>query len=90
MSKEFSFTARIRQEGKITIPAELRDQMNLDEGTFVEVSLHKTQWYEMLDWHQMSNQTVNFSALPTDAQNYIASNYSTDSSGTPWRKTEDV
>lgn len=89
MSSKFNFPAKVRREGKITIPIEVRDQMNLKEGTFVNVSVSKTKWYEMLDWSQMSQTVVNFSALPSDAQNYISSNYTCDSRGTAWR-TNDV
>ena len=84
MSSKKVFAARVRSEGKITIPTEVRDQLNLQQGELLEVSIHKPEWYELLDWSQMSQTVVNFNALPPKAQSYITTNFSCDSTGLYW------
>ena len=86
MSSKFDFTARVRSEGKITIPSELREQLNVQQGDFVNVSVQKPEWYEMIDWGQMNSATINLNTLPVEAQNYIITTYSCDSGGSPWRR----
>ena len=88
MSSKFDFAARVRSEGKITIPSELRSELNIEQGDIIRVSVHKPEWYELLDWSQMSSSTVNFNALPLNAQTYISTNYSCDSGGNSWRKQD--
>lgn len=88
MSSKYGFVTHVRGEGKVTIPSELREQLNLQQGDLVEVSIHKPEWYEMLDWSQMSASVINYSALPNEARNYISATYSCDSSGVPWRKQD--
>ncbi len=84
MSSKKDFTAKIRAEGKITIPSAIREKMNLEQGDIINVSVNKPEWYEMLDWSQMDSALVNFNAFPSDAQAYIASSYSCDLSGKTW------
>ena len=87
MSSNFDFSARVRSEGKITIPAEIREQMNLSQGEFIEVSIKKSKWYELLDWGTMDGATINWTNMNSDTQTYISTNYSCDSHGNPWGET---
>ena len=87
MSSKIDFSARIRAEGKITIPVDLRKQLNLNQGDIVKMSVNKPEWYEMLDWSQMDSSLVNFNAFPSDAQSYISTSYSCDSTGKTWGTT---
>ena len=87
MSSNFDFSARVRSEGKITIPAEIREQMNLSQGEFIEVSIKKSKWYEMLDWSTMNSNLVNFTNFTPQAQNYIQTTYSCDAQGNKWGAT---
>lgn len=85
MSSTLGFTAKVRKEGKITIPSEIREQLNLKQGDFIQASVSKTKWYELLDWSQMNSTVVNIANMPAEARNYITSNYTTDASGITWR-----
>jgi len=84
MSSKIDFTAKVRSEGKITIPAEIREQLSIDKGEYVQVSIHKSEWYEMLDWGTMDSTLMNFNNFPDKAKNYITTTYSCDSSGNKW------
>ena len=84
MSSKIDFTAKVRSEGKITIPVEIREQLSIEKGEYVQVSIHKSEWYEMLDWGTMDSMLVNFNAFPEQMKTYITTTYSCDSGGNKW------
>lgn len=49
MSSKFDFTARVRSEGKITIPSELREQLNIQRGELLQFAVHRSALLEALD-----------------------------------------
>ena len=63
------FVARVRKDGKITIPKEIRGYMAIGEGDLIEVSLKKPMWWDMLDWDNMGQKTWNM--LSEDIKNII-------------------
>jgi bifunctional DNA-binding transcriptional regulator/antitoxin component of YhaV-PrlF toxin-antitoxin module len=38
---EYAFTVYLRREGRVTVPKELRDVLNLEEGCLVECRIKK-------------------------------------------------
>ena len=71
MSKTVKFPSKVRKEGKITIPVEHRKLLGIKRGDIVEVSLHKPEWYELLDWNEIDMSLVNLKAFPKEAVEYI-------------------
>lgn len=49
MSSKFDFTARVRSEGKITIPSELREHLNLQPGELLKLTVHRTVLDDLFD-----------------------------------------
>ena len=71
MSKVVKFPSKVRKEGKITIPIEHRKLLGIKRGDIVEVSLHKPEWYELLNWDEIDLSEVNMKAFPKEAVEYI-------------------
>ena len=71
MSKKADFVSRVRKEGKITIPKEHRELLNINRGDLIEVSVRKPSWWEMIDWDEMDLGDVNMSNFPKEAAEYI-------------------
>ena len=74
MSKKVGFVSRVRTEGKITIPKEHRELLDIKKGDLIEVSIRKPNWWEMLDWDEIDLSNVNLSGFPKEAHEYIRNN----------------
>ena len=71
MSSKIDFTAKVRSEGKITIPAEVRNRLSISQGDTVKVSVKKDDWYEMIEWSVTGTAFLNMDGLTADAHAYI-------------------
>ena len=63
------FIARVRAEGKITIPKELRKLLTINQGDLVTLTIKKPEWWELLDWTEMGPEA--FNRLPEETQQKI-------------------
>lgn len=63
------FVARVRKDGKITIPKEVRELLEINPGEFVDIKIKKPSWWDMLDWDEMGEEA--FNRLPEDIKQKI-------------------
>ena len=42
-NEEAVFTAYVRREGRVTVPKEVRDMLEIEEGTLVECTIRKAK-----------------------------------------------
>lgn len=63
------FVARVRKDGKITIPTEVRDLLKIKPNELLDVNIRKPNWWEMLDWDEMGEDA--FNRLPEDIKRKI-------------------
>ena len=68
MSHEF--VACIRANGKMTIPKEVRDLLNIKPDDLYLVRIRRPDWWEMLDWDEMGQEA--FDRLPDEIKQKIA------------------
>ena len=71
MSSKIDFTAKVRSEGKITIPVDVRNRLSINQGDTVKVSVKKDDWYEAIDWIVTGTSFLNMDGLTEDAHAYI-------------------
>ena len=65
----YSFVARIRKDGKITIPKEVRDLLKVEADDLYEISMRRPNWWELLDWNKMGQEA--FDRLPEEIKQKI-------------------
>ncbi len=53
------FVARVRKDGKITIPKEIRELLKIKPDEFVDINIRKPDWWDMLDWDEMGEEAFN-------------------------------
>lgn len=63
------FIARVRKDGKITIPKEIRELMKIEPDEFVDIRIRKANWWDMLDWDSMGEEA--FNRLPEEIKQKI-------------------
>ena len=64
-----TFIAKVRAEGKITIPKELRINHKINQGDYVTITIKKPEWWEFLNWDEMGKKA--FDRLPPEIQQKI-------------------
>ena len=65
----YSFVARIRKDGKITIPKEVRELLKVEADDLYEINMRKPNWWEMIDWNEMPQEA--FDKLPDEIKKKI-------------------
>ena len=63
------FIARLRKDGKITIPKEIRELLKIEPGELVDIDIKKPNWWDLLDWDEMGEEAYN--RLPEEIKQKI-------------------
>ncbi|GAF87022.1 unnamed protein product [marine sediment metagenome] len=53
------FVARVRKDGKITIPKEIRELLKIEPHELVDIDIRKPNWWDLLDWDEMGEEAFN-------------------------------
>jgi len=63
------FVARVRKDGKITIPKEIRELLKIEPSELVNIDIRKPNWWDLLDWDEMGEEA--FNRLPKEIKQKI-------------------
>ncbi len=63
------FVARVRKDGKITIPKEIRELLKIEPHEFVDIDIRIANWWDLLDWDEMGEEA--FNRLPEEIREKI-------------------
>ena len=63
------FVARVRKDGKITIPKEIRELLKIEPHEFVDIDIRIANWWDLLDWDKMGEEA--FNRLPEEIREKI-------------------
>ena len=63
------FVARVRKDGKITIPKEIRELLKIEPSELVNIDIRKSNWWDLLDWDEMGEEA--FNRLPEEIKQKI-------------------
>jgi len=66
------FVARVRKDGKITIPKEIRELLKIEPGELVNIDIRKPNWWDLLDWDELGEEA--FNRLPEEIKQKIKRN----------------
>ena len=66
------FVARVRKDGKITIPKEIRELLKIEPHEFVDIDIRIANWWDLLDWGEMGEEA--FNRLPEEIREKIKRN----------------
>ena len=64
-----TFVARIRKDGKITVPKDVRDLLKVQADDLYEITMRKPDWWDLLDWNEMGQEA--FDRLPDEIKQKI-------------------
>lgn len=63
------FVARVRKDGKITIPTEIRELLKINPKDFVDINIRKPNWWDLIRWDEMGEEA--FNSLPEEIKKKI-------------------
>ena len=66
------FVTRVRKDGKITIPKEIRELLKIEPNELVDIDIRKPNWWDLLDWDKMGEEA--FNRLPEEIKEKIKRN----------------